>query len=491
MEQRNFPFLRNWNLSAHNDDVIIKGLVYGHPQITDSRKIKTSPVQKVAFSRENWERLYFYTHNTVYECPMNQVDPTCQFTRKYLHDSLPEESLTWEKWLNDDPTRPETPFENMDLPVSDGAYILALDADSPHLFQGVYQKIANKYHWVIRHPYVNMGMFTDSVLSNKYDGQLNLLFDVRYFPQGVQELRFYGIKFGNENILFYVVNVGNTAVFYDGKPLESWHYFQLLEQTQEEVEEELPPDYPVEELNSVLNQEETRPPLPSRLMNSPYYSENPPDLTLPQEEIPSETMISTTENTEENPEEAISQNLEYENLPPETQFHEPSPIVGEFTEHELFQGHSPENPAEFLENHSFEEYMEQQTEMPDYEEAPLEMSEYVGNMEEMAQYSQQKEELPPRKSLLEEALEFEECSIPPKPEPVELFDEEESRGQVLFSQLALHAKALEEIPLEPNESGQELETFDEIPALNLENFPETQESDIAQLNLGKQKETLD
>ncbi len=214
--------MENWNLRAYSTEFILNGRVYDHPRISDGRKINTSPITKLGVEGE---MLLFDTHNTTYYCPLPQVDPSCQLTKKFLLETLPAQKDLWDTWLNNDPTRPSTPFAQVDMPLEDGAYLLALDADHPYLFVGMYQKNSQGYHWVIRRPYVNQGMFSDSVHLSSFHGE-NVPFDVRYFPEGYNELKFYNVSM-EESVQIFLVNVGTEPVFYQEVQLNPWHYMEL------------------------------------------------------------------------------------------------------------------------------------------------------------------------------------------------------------------------------------------------------------------------
>lgn len=214
--------MENWNLRSYGSDYILDGRVFGHNRIRDGRKIHTSPVLHSVVTGE-W--IEFHTHNTIYSCPLGEVDPSCQLTKKYLLEQHPQHKEVWDSWLNNDPTRPPTPFARVDMPLEDGAFILALDAERPYLFVGMYQKWGDIYHWVIRSPFVNHGMYSDSVNLRTIDTPLP--FDLRYFPEGENEVKFYCTRI-DQGLKVFMVNVGQDPVFYQGIQLNPWHYLPLL-----------------------------------------------------------------------------------------------------------------------------------------------------------------------------------------------------------------------------------------------------------------------
>lgn len=449
MQTQSSPIMHNWNLSSNGMDVIVKGTVYGHPRISDGRKINTSPLVKGVFSQDSGDEIFFHTHNTIYQCPLHQVDPSCQLTKKYLLETLPQEHERWDKWLDNDSTRPTTPFQGVDLPVPDGSYLLALDPDCPYIFTGVYQKIGSTYHWIIRNPYVNMGVYTDSVLCNKYDDQLNLLFDVRYFPQGCQQVKFYDIQLKGEEVLFYVVNVGQTQINYDENILNPWHYFQLLEnmvEKKEEAKEEVkaqPPqeELPVEEL-------------------SPYVAEENARISQENKE---EHPLATLENTLEVEEEAIPDPLAYQK---EADAEILQNLLDEEDIDEEWDELFPDSPYAGRKNTG-----ELSEEYPEYPPRTMSLLDEVDS-DDLYSKGKKQEQLtqitPEPEEFVEERV---ETPPPPKPTPVEIqiFD--------------LSAAQIEEVPLLDHEMESAPVDFENMPTLNMEYFPEVNQSSVMELKL--------
>ncbi|MFI3253102.1 MAG: hypothetical protein R3Y63_02005 [Eubacteriales bacterium] len=209
MTDKKTPSMAHWNLIVNDGKIILNGAVYGHPQIADGRKVTTSPLASGELVEE---AILFSTRNSQYLCPLEEVDPTCQLTKKYLLEQLPSEKDRWDLLLNGDPSRPHCPlFSIKNLPIPDGAYILALDAQRPYLFYGMFRKTQGQLLWEIRHPLVHVGMFTDSVLSRKMEGE-ETIYDIRYFPKGSAMFRFYQMELCPPITPFYVINVGTESV---------------------------------------------------------------------------------------------------------------------------------------------------------------------------------------------------------------------------------------------------------------------------------------
>ncbi len=228
----NYPLMAHWHLVAYGNDVILNGTVYGHPSIADGRKINTSPLVNGQYGmNDGQEALYFSTKNTVYYCPMEEVDPSCQLTKKYLIEQIPQEMATWDKWLDGNPARPLSPFANINIPVPEGSYLLALDAGCPYLFYGMFRKVVGGYYWEQREPFVQLGMFTDSVIC-RGKAEQELLYDIRYFPMENYRFRFYELNIPSEDFPYFVINIGKEPILYgrvqeEDREIAPWHMVQI------------------------------------------------------------------------------------------------------------------------------------------------------------------------------------------------------------------------------------------------------------------------
>lgn len=241
MEYENLPHMRRWNLDGTDYGIVLTGTVYGHAQLADGREITTSPLMQV---RLQDQILLVQTHNTCYLCPLSEVDPSCQLTKKYLLSELPEASLVLDQWLNADPFRPVPDFAHREIPVPEDSYLLVLDTGRPYLFYGLFCKEPQGYRWVQRRGEIKLGMFSDSVFCTSRCPQSNkTLVDLRYLPkQGgymmdtlvYPHLRFYRLATARPDTQVFVLNIGEEPFQLDevegilGKTiLNSWQYIRL------------------------------------------------------------------------------------------------------------------------------------------------------------------------------------------------------------------------------------------------------------------------
>lgn len=227
VEQMGGPYeIRNWVLSFPSGNMMVEGCVHGNPNFPTGRVIFSSNVKDVTLEED---KLVVETLNSVYHCPLAQVNPVDAPTKEYFLEKFPNQAERWEELFQNHSQLPEISLEGADS-LPDGAFILALTPVRTYLFQGLYQKRADGYHWVLRSPYVHLGMFTDSVLCTAEN------FDVRYFPRGsndgvefyVQRLHENKEKYAKPS-LFYVMNVGESPIFVDTNTLEPGQIYTILE----------------------------------------------------------------------------------------------------------------------------------------------------------------------------------------------------------------------------------------------------------------------
>ncbi len=243
--------MRNWVLSFPSGNMMAEGCVHGNPNFPTGRVIFSSNVKDVTLEED---KLVVETLNSVYHCPLSQVNPVDAPTKEYFLEKFPNQKERWEELFQNHSQLPEISLQGAES-LPDGAFILALTPVRTYLFQGLYQKRADGFHWVLRSPYVHLGMFTDSVLCTAEN------FDVRYFPRGsndgvefyVQRLHENKEKYAKPS-LFYVMNVGEIPIFVDANTIEPGGIYTILEKS---ALPDLAGDLPVEELLTEESNETT------------------------------------------------------------------------------------------------------------------------------------------------------------------------------------------------------------------------------------------
>lgn len=223
--------VKNWYLSFRWGNMVVKGCVFDNPQFEQGRRIYTSNIEDMKLEKQD---LLVYTLNSMYRCPLAQVNPSHEPTKEYFIERYPEEKSRWEVLFNGDPKRPPTPMADLEFPFPSGAYVLCLDSVRSYLFSGLFQKVEKEYHWAVREAIAHEDAKQECVLCT-VNNHLGLpLFDVRYHPlsnnSGVEvAVKRLACYMGALPTSFYIVNVGAETVTVDGVLLEPEDYIQVLD----------------------------------------------------------------------------------------------------------------------------------------------------------------------------------------------------------------------------------------------------------------------
>ncbi len=174
--------LHHWYFRKYPDGIIAKGIVSGHPRLTDSTFITTSLVRNIEMGEAE---LLVQTINTLYHLPLE----SCNFRKQ---DKDPKALEGYEE------IKEKYQGLIVDPTIEDGKVLLVLSNYDSYYFHSGYLKDPEEGVPREFSGHAHIGTFQDSYLINddKYE------IDIRYFPH-------------YENIEFYSENTGERPLFVD------------------------------------------------------------------------------------------------------------------------------------------------------------------------------------------------------------------------------------------------------------------------------------
>ena len=182
--------LHHWYFSKYPDGIIAKGIVSGHPRLTDSTFITTSLVQSI---EKGEEELLVQTKNTLYHLPLEY----CNFKKQdEAPDVLEGYDGIKEKYqgLVADPT------------IEDGKVLLVLSNFDSYYFHSCYLKDPKEDAPRVFSGYAHIGTFQDSYIVSDDNDEI----DIRYFPH-YENIEFYSESTGDRPL--FVENIGTKTLY--------------------------------------------------------------------------------------------------------------------------------------------------------------------------------------------------------------------------------------------------------------------------------------
>lgn len=195
--------LHYWYIFKHDGSFRTFGIVTGHPMVSNSSIITTSPIASVKIDEERGEALITTEHSD-YHCPLEYWDFGEQDKHDEVKELIPNHEALKEKY-HDKIFYPE---------IEHGKVLLVLADFCSYYFHSLCVKDENgKKLEYMNHAHV--GMFQDSYLislswNNPAEIREKYDIDLRYFPH-YKNIEFYKDRTGGKPL--YAENIGSSDIY--------------------------------------------------------------------------------------------------------------------------------------------------------------------------------------------------------------------------------------------------------------------------------------
>ena len=211
--------LHYWHISNEWDASIAHGVVTGHPRISDTTRMHTSPIAGIEVDAEK-EELLITTKNTLYHCPLD----SCNFKKQdAFPDILPDYEKLKEKYQR----------EVQDPEIEQGKVLLVLSDFDEYYFHSlcVRDDSGEKLKYTA---HAHVGMFQDSYLIETDDYRIDLC----YFPH-FGSIEFYETE--TDDMPLYAENIGSSVIYIKKRGLTfSLKPGERKELTEDNAEQDVP-----------------------------------------------------------------------------------------------------------------------------------------------------------------------------------------------------------------------------------------------------------
>lgn len=201
--------LYQWYLSPHRSGGhILHGIVTGHPNISDSTRIHTSPILDAHLHPDEPDTYVFRTHRTEYicrleDCSRNQCDSFLNDILAYT--DIPGWLLSLRQHLLNAPQPEYRSFPD----IPDNTILLRLGNNFPHYFGGMFVHVGGR-KLTSEEVCVHLGMFIESFLCLLYDNEQHANYDLSYFLHSGGHIQFYGWL--NNSLPVRIENCGDDSI---------------------------------------------------------------------------------------------------------------------------------------------------------------------------------------------------------------------------------------------------------------------------------------